>query len=313
MSANDGSSTGGLFQARVAGATAEGPSSSSVRFSESTLARERGVRLYHCEFVPDRPGEPTPGALIALMHGYGEHCRRYDALARHFAERGHVVCALDARGHGRSSGQRGHVRDYREYVEDFAAFVELVRARHTNRPMVVLGHSNGGLIAVRAAQCGLLGAARGLILTSPLIGLREHRRAVPDVVARTLSVLLPRLPVPNGIRSEDLTHDRVLMEAHRTDRWKHGVATARWYWAMTLATRAALAEAQRVTLPLLIAQAELDPIVDPAIVAEFHARAGSADKRLIVRQGEFHEVLNETARLELFAILSDWVGRVIAR
>jgi alpha-beta hydrolase superfamily lysophospholipase len=313
MSANDGSSTGGHFQAPKVGTAPEISSASRLRFSESTFTRERGVRLYHCEFVPERTGEPASGALIALMHGYAEHCRRYDHVARHFAEQGHVVCAMDARGHGQSPGQRGWVRDYREYVDDFAAFVELVRARHAGRPLVVLGHSNGGLIAVRTVQAGLLAAARGLILTSPLMGLRAHRRAVPDPVARALSTLVPRLPVPNGIRSEHLTHDPVRLEAHRTDRRVHRVATARWYWSMTLATRAALAEAQRVTLPLLVAQAELDPIVDPAAVAEFHARAGSADKRLIVRSGEFHEILNETARRELLAIISDWIAGLVAR
>jgi alpha-beta hydrolase superfamily lysophospholipase len=224
---------------------------------------------------------------------------------------------MDARGHGRSQGQRGYVHAYSDYVDDFVAVVERMQGRHRRLsppaalPLVVVGHSNGGLIAVRAIQAGLLDA-RGLMLTSPLLGLRAHRKAVSDGVARALSALLPRLPVPNGIRSEHLTHDPVLREAHRRDRWVHGMATSRWYWTMTLATRAALADAERVSLPLLIAQAELDPIIDPGIVAEFHARAGSADKRLIVRPGEYHEVLNETARHELFAISSDWIERVVA-
>ncbi|HTV19272.1 MAG TPA: alpha/beta hydrolase, partial [Polyangiaceae bacterium] len=89
-----------------------------------------------------------------------------------------------------------------------------------------------------------------------------------------------------------------------------GGATPRWYWSMTLAARAALAEAQRVTLPLLIVQGADDPVVDPAIVSEFHARAGSVDKRLVVRAGELHEVLNETRRLETFGIVADFIERI---
>jgi alpha-beta hydrolase superfamily lysophospholipase len=150
-------------------------------------------------------------------------------------------------------------------------------------------------------------------LTSPLLGLQKRRKAVPDGVARVLSALVPRLPAPNGIRPDDLTHDPVLLDALRRDPWVHGVATARWYWSMTLAARRAFAEAQRVTLPLVVVQAELDPLVDTAIIAEFHARAGSADKLLIVRRGERHEVLNETARVDLFSQLSDWIERVAAR
>jgi alpha-beta hydrolase superfamily lysophospholipase len=314
MSPSQGSSGDGNFEAKRAAesSSASHPPAAGVRFSEGRFERGRGLSLYHCEFVPDRVAESHAGALVVVMHGYAEHCRRYDEVARHLAGRGHVVCSMDARGHGRSQGQRGYVRAYEDYVDDFAAFVARARANHGARPLVVLGHSNGGLIAVRAVQAGLAGA-RGLILTSPLFGLQKRRKAVPDGVARALSALVPRLPAPNGIRSEDLTHDPALREAHRRDPWVHRVATSRWYWSMTLAARRALAEAQRVTLPLAVVQAELDPMVDTAIIAEFHARAGSTDKLLVVRRGELHEVLNETARLELFAMLGDWIERVTAR
>jgi lysophospholipase len=310
MTGRNGSSFDGMFEAGAAsgvGAAAGARGASNTEITEGSSAGERGVRLYHCEFVPKRPA--ATGALVALMHGYGEHCRRYDELALELAGRGHVVCLFDARGHGRSGGQRGYVREYGDYVADYAAFIRRVRARHGPRPLVAMGHSNGGLIALRAVQAGLEGA-RGLVLTGPLLGLRAARKAVPDAVARVLSALLPRLPVPNGIRSEDLTHDPVLREAHRRDRRVHGVATARWYWEMTLAGRAALADAQRVTLPLLIVQGADDPLVDPAIVAQFHGRAGTAEKRLVLRTGELHEVLNETERRQTFDTIAEWIERI---
>jgi alpha-beta hydrolase superfamily lysophospholipase len=283
----------------------------SARFSDGLFEGAGALRLYHCEFAPERPGETQAGALVALMHGYGEHCRRYDEVSRYLAGRGHVVCSMDARGHGRSQGQRGYVREYADYVADFTAFVARVRARHAGRKLVVFGHSNGGLIAVRAIQTGLLGAS-GLLLTSPLIELASQQKKLPDALASALSALVPRLPVPSGIRVEDLTHDRELCDAYRRDGWRHGMATPRWYWSTTLAARAALAEAASVTLPLLIVQAEQDRLVNVARVAEFHARARAADKQLIVREGEYHEVLNEVARLELYGLVGDWIERVAA-
>ena len=284
--------------------------SDACNISEGYLEREGGLRLYHCEFVPERLGSGPAGVVVALMHGYGEHCRRYDELARFLARRGHAVCLLDARGHGKSQGQRGYVREYAEYVHDFAAFVERVVARHRDRPLCVLGHSNGGLVALRAIQAGL-GGVRGLVLTGPLLGLRAKRKAVPDAVARVLSSALPRLPLPNGIRAEDLTHDPELIASHRQDRRVHGVATPRWYWSMTLAARQALAEAPSVTLPLLCVQGELDPIVDPERVRELFSRVSSADKQLLVRSGELHEVLNELGRAELFGTIASFLERVV--
>lgn len=284
---------------------------SAVLASEGYLLRE-GLRLYHCDWLPVAPatsGGPATGALVVLMHGYAEHCRRYDELSRYLVSRGHAVCRLDARGHGRSQGQRGHIRAYSEYVGDFVAFVESVVSRHPKRPLVLFGHSNGGLIAARAVQRALV-SARGLVLSSPLFALRQGRKPVPDGVARWLSWALPRLPLPNRIHARDLTHDRALQAAHAVDPWLHRVATPRWYWATTLAGRAALREADEVTLPLLVLCGELDPIVEPKSISDFYERAASLDKRLVSRSGELHEVLNELDRLALFALVADWIERV---
>jgi lysophospholipase len=323
MSVANGSGKGALFGGNAAdggpgsrssegNASERSPSSlpppTVANVAEGYLSVQGGLRLYHCEFVPERRGSQQAGAVVAIMHGYGEHCRRYDELASYLVHKGHAVCLLDARGHGRSQGQRGHVSDYDEYVEDFLVFIERVRAQHRGRPLYVLGHSNGALIALRAILRGLSGV-QGLVLTGPLLELSAQRKAVPDALARLLSRVLPWLPRPNGIRAEQLTHDPALVAAHRQDRWVHGFATPRWYWSMTLAAREVRAAAPRLDLPLLIVQGELDSFVAPAAVADFYARAGSTDKQLIVRAGELHEVLNETGRVELFKLIAAWLKR----
>lgn len=267
------------------------------------------ARLYYCDWLPEVP-RAEGSALLVLMHGYGEHCRRYDELAEYLLRRGHGVLRFDARGHGRSAGQRGHVRNFSEYVSDLRAVVARAGARYPGRALFVLGHSNGGLVALRAVQQGLAGLA-GLVLTSPALELRASRKPVPESVARALSWALPRLPLPNGIRARDLTHDLAIREAHALDPWVHPRATPRWYWSMTVAGRQALASAERVQLPLLVVTAEQDPIVEPARAKEFFARAASRDKRLLIRSGAFHEVLSELDRRELFGLLGDWIERVL--
>jgi len=270
---------------------------------------DRGdVRLYHSDWLPEAP--PVEAfALVVLMHGYGEHCRRYDELAEFLSSRGLGVFMLDARGHGRSGGQRGHIRDYAEYIADLIAFVQDVEQRYPGHPRVLLGHSNGGLIAIRAVQQGL-GGLSGLVVTSPLLELRPRKKPLPDAIARCLSWAVARLPLPNGIVARDLTHDQRIVDAHGVDPWVHRYATPRWYWSMTMAGRQALADAELIRLPLLVVSGELDPIVEPARGADFYARAGSLDKLLVTRTGELHEVLNEVERRALFVLIADWVERV---
>jgi alpha-beta hydrolase superfamily lysophospholipase len=284
------------------------------REEEGYWEAARGVRLYHCDWLPSAESRASAhggGALVVLLHGYAEHCRRYDELANFLLGRGYGVCRFDARGHGKSSGQRGYASDHAEYVSEAKGFIAFVQRRHPGWPLLLLGHSHGGLVAIRALQQGLAGVT-GLVLTSPLLALPKNRRPVPDGVARCLSAVAARLPLPNGVHAHDLTHDLALQEAHRVDEHVHRFATPRWYWGVTLAGRLALAEVERVTVPVLTVRGELDTLVDTAAIAQFYAALPAIDKQLLTRVGERHEVLNEIERRSLFVTIADWMDRVLA-
>jgi acylglycerol lipase len=278
-----------------------------VRRVEGHFEPESGVRLYRCEWWPE-PAATLPSRLpaLVLVHGFAEHCRRYDELAAHLVRQGIGVCRFDARGHGRSSGQRGYVRRFDEYVSDLRAYVALLTAEQPGHGLALLGHSQGALVAVRALQRELTGIA-ALVLTNPYLRLREERRPVPDGLARLLSLVAGRLPLPNGLRSQDLTHDLTLQKAHARDRWNHRVATPRWYWSALEAGRAALADAPRLTLPLLLIVGDADPIAEPGAMLELYERALSQDKQLVLRRGELHEVLNETDRESAYELIASWL------
>jgi alpha-beta hydrolase superfamily lysophospholipase len=279
-----------------------------TRRAEGFFRPARGVRLYRCEWSPERSGSArAPGALLVLLHGFAEHCRRYDELSEFLVQRGHVVCRFDARGHGRSSGQRGYIRQHQDYVEDLCAYVRLVHEREPERQLALIGHSNGGLIAIRALQHGLP-CVSALVVTNPLLRLCPARRPVPDALAQMLSWAAGRLPLRHGLRPADLTHEPSALAAVRRDRWVHGKTTPRWYWSATLAGRAALEQAGSLTLPLLVVVGEQDGVVEPQAAKDFYERAASHDKQLISRPGEYHEVLNETDRLGLFALMADWLN-----
>jgi len=87
------------------------------------------------------------------------------------------------------------------------------------------------------------------------------------------------------------------------------VATPRWYWAAQLAGRDALAEASKLALPLLLILSDADPIAEARASRTFYERVAAADKQLVLRAGELHEVLNEVDRQSLFALIADWLAR----
>ncbi|MDN3261915.1 lysophospholipase [Streptomyces sp. CSDS2] len=115
---------------------------------------------------------PDPRLLALLVHGYGEHAGRYDELAGVLTGYGAAVYAPDHAGHGRSAGERVLIEDFEDVVTDVHAVADLARAARPGRPLVLLGHSMGGLIAARYAQRYGDGLS-ALVLSAPVIGAWE--------------------------------------------------------------------------------------------------------------------------------------------
>src|SRR5919206_2010216 len=108
-----------------------------------------------------------PKRLVVLVHGYGEHIGRYEHVAEALAARGSTVVGPDHVGHGRSAGERALVESFEPVVDDLHA---VVQAERGDLPVVMVGHSMGGLIAIRYAQRHREDLA-GLVLSGPAVGL----------------------------------------------------------------------------------------------------------------------------------------------
>src|SRR5687767_11475078 len=110
----------------------------------TSLTTADGLALHVRHWPADAPARGT----VLIVHGLGEHTMRYQHVARHLNERGWNVVGYDHRGHGRSGGAKGVLTHADDLVRDLAAVIDAVRAHHDG-PLVLLGHSLGGLIAAR--------------------------------------------------------------------------------------------------------------------------------------------------------------------
>ncbi len=249
-----------------------------------------------------RPAVP-PRAWVWLLHGYMEHGGRYAELAAYLATAGLATAAVDLRGHGRSGGPRGFVAGGEDYLEDLRA------ARGADPepalPHFLLGHSNGGLIALQAALAGDM-AWRGVIVTNPYLAATAPAPRLKRMVGHLAGRLWPRLALPAAISADDLTHDPEKQAAHRSDPLIFGHATAGWYRATT-ALQGRLLQQRHLPQPLLFVYSDADPVACPRHSARLAAQLQAADKTVVVRPGEAHEVLNETQRTQLFAVVAAWV------
>ena len=114
-------------------------------------------------------GPASPTHVVVLSHGYGEHAGRYEHVARALVDNGAVVYAGDHQGHGNSSGEKVLVHDFEEVVSDLHILDETARQENPGLPVVLVGHSMGGLIAARYAQ-RYGSSLAALVLSGPVLG-----------------------------------------------------------------------------------------------------------------------------------------------
>src|SRR3954454_16762750 len=112
-----------------------------------TLVGQRARKLVYAAWTPG----VEPRAVVVLVHGYGEHMGRYTSVIEALLGRGYAVYTLDHRGHGGSDGLRAHVEHFDYFVDDLDLLVRKAHEAYPRHPLVMIGHSMGGLIAVRYA------------------------------------------------------------------------------------------------------------------------------------------------------------------
>jgi len=253
----------------------------------------------------DWPLPQTRGGVL-LVHGLGEHAGRYGDLARWFNGHGYSVRSWDQRGHGRSPGPRGVLNHPDDLLADLAV-VHADYARALGTAPLLLGHSMGGLVALRAVLDERI-TPQALVLSSP--ALRSHASRGLQRLAATLSHLLPNLRLRNGLDLERLSHDPQVVAAYRDDVLCHDRVSPRLADFIFRAGASCIADAHRLEVPALLLVAGDDALVAAAGSRDFSA-AAARTKRLTTRYfaALYHELFNEAepGRGQVLRQLQDWL------
>ena len=259
----------------------------SVRHNEGFLRAGSGPRLFEQSWAPE-----LPKAVIVLVHGFGEHSGRHEPAALSFAAGGYAVQAFDLRGNGRSEGRRCCVGAFEEYLDDTQAVVLHAGEKWAGRPVFLLAHSLGGLIA---SLCVVDGRVRpeGLILSAPAVRLGRDYSELKIAASLVIGRLLPRLPMVR-FKSASISSDPEVVECYRNDALVfHGRTPARTASEIVRATRRLEASVERLSLPLLVMHGGEDQVADIEGSRELYSRARSEDKTLRVYDGFWHEIMHE--------------------
>lgn len=262
---------------------------------EATFAGSEG-RVFYRRWNPT--GEPQ--RIVQIVHGYAEHGGRYGHVATALTGDGAVVYADDHIGHGRSDGERAVINDLEHAVEDLHTLSGIARGDYPDLPLVLVGHSMGGLLSGRYAQHWPDEVA-GVAFCGAVVGDWQWAR---DVLAA------PELPyVP--FDPDAISRDRETGASYASDPLVyHGQYKRPLLVAEVAALDAFAQDLDRLTIPVLLLHGTADPFVPYERSLQAVRDMPTDDLTVHLYEGGRHEVLNETNRSEVINDLAEWTRRV---
>jgi alpha-beta hydrolase superfamily lysophospholipase len=251
-------------------------------------------------------------ARLLLVHGVGEHCGRYGRLVQGLTVQGVEVISWDQRGHGLSTGRRGHVQAWSDYTSDLTQVAEWVRGgEECQVPCFLYGHSMGGLVAL-AAVLAEAQSWNGLIVSG--MPMRPVGVAKPYLVrlAKLLSGIWPTFGIQLPLSPEQMMSDEARQIDMERDPLMHTTVTVRWGMEAMRALERVRHGLPQMKVPLLVLHGGLDPVNDPSGAEELFQLAGSPDKTLKVYPNTRHEPHNDVQQDDVRRDLTEWLEMKMA-
>lgn len=273
---------------------------------ESKWEGNDGITFFMQGWEPDT----NPKALIALVHGLGEHTGRYAHVGKVMTDAGYALIGFDLRGHGKSGGARGHSSSLNVYMQDIRQFFDRMSQRYPEIPHFLYGHSLGGLLSLSYAiqySANLKGVmVTGAALRSPL---QEQR--VKIVAAKLLGTFLPAITIQSGLDPTTISRDQKVVDAYVSDKLVHYSTSLGFGKAALSAIDLCFARARELTIPLLMMHGTGDRLTYPSGSKDFARLVGEAgnDVTLKLWDGLYHELHNEPEKAEVFTSMTEWLDK----
>ncbi|MFM6199971.1 MAG: lysophospholipase, partial [Dolichospermum sp.] len=265
-----------------------------------------GLDLYYQSW---HPGGEVRG-ILAIVHGLGGHSGLYKTIVEHLLPREYAVYALDLRGHGRSSGQRGYINTWTEFRDDLQAFLKLIQQQQPGYPIFLLGHSLGGVIALDYTLHYVKDQSTlaGVIGFSPSIG----QVGVPlsrVVLGKLFSRVWPRFSLHIGLDFSAGSRNQKILDSYTQDKLRHTLATARLSTEFFATVDWIHTHAEKWQVPLLILHGGADRIALPAGSQMFYEKVNYPDKLRIEYPGAYHNLHDDINCVEVITDLVDWMNQ----
>lgn len=251
----------------------------------------------------------NPRAVIFLVHGMGEHAKRYAHVIEYFKNVNIATVAIDLRGHGNSEGQRGHMPSFDHMMHDLTLSLAHVTYDYKGIPVILYGHSMGGNLILNYLlrnSDGVIGA----IATGPYLRLGFDPPKWKVLLAKLSANIYPALSQPTGLERVALARSPQIIDEYENDPLVHDRMTASFFINIHQAGINAIARSKELEIPILLMHGSEDRLTSPEGSKDFHANAGS-NVTFHLLEGLYHEVHNEPEKNQVFKIQFEWIEALL--
>lgn len=271
---------------------------------------ELNIRLSSGQVLRGIIESPGSGirAMVIMVHGLGEHVRRYQHWSERFQKEGIGFIGVDLPGHGKSDGKRGVIKSYTETSEMIGILMNEYSNTFPGVPVFLYGHSLGAGIVLKYV-IEKSPQINGVIATSPWLRLSFAPGKTKILLARVMKTLFPSFVQPSGLIPEHLSHDKVVVEAYKNDPLVHDRISASLFYSAESAGVFISGNASSLKIPALVIHGSDDMLTSVDASRDFASKTDLAKFR--EWDGGYHELHNEPFRDEVFSFILNWMENYI--
>ena len=254
---------------------------------------------------------PNAKASIVISHGFTESITKYHEVIYYFTSQGYSVFGIDHRGHGRSGRLGGDatqtsVEDFDYYVDDLKTFMDQIVLRASTKNFLYAHSMGGGIGALFLERYS--NYFKAAVLNAPMMDINTGK--IPESIARVIATVNQLSPLKNryvpghGSYSETpdfenscttskARYDYYFNQTLKNTALRNGGASYLWFKQALDATYelTKAGNAAKVTIPVILFQAENDSFVQPAGHTAF-AKAAKNCKIVLIKKAR-HEIYRE--------------------
>jgi len=245
--------------------------------------------------------------VLVFVHGLKSHAGWFLETGAAFAEKGIKVYAFDRRGSGKSQTRRGHIEDYRFWLEDIGSVIDLARRENPGHIPHLLGHCFGAKLAL-AYTIGAQNSINSLTLIAPpQFSLKTNISFIEKCKVLMTLISGKEFTVCVPIRDDMFTRNPEKNRFIQEDMLRLQTMTTRFCLGVLKIDRIINKNLDKISIPTLILLARDDDVVDNRrITKKLLPRLGSPKKEIKIFDC-YHHLFFEPYRKEVLENIVKWI------